>query len=160
VVGAECPHNINDHESLTAEGILTTIAGTVAITGSNDVFYKAEPLVVMSPEHAGTVAAGGYSKADAKRFLYEHARLPLGKFSKENIERRLRVKFPERFANAGMDAPVPMVQDPDDFMIVVIGGAGKHSAFIPTFGATHAVTRALKLRDGQLAPSVEAFRRK
>ena len=160
VIGAECPHNINDHESLTAEGILTTIAGTVAITGTNDVFYKAEPLVVMSPEHAGTVAAGGYSKADAKRFLYEHARLPLGKFSKENIERRLRVKFPERFAHAGMDAPVPMVQDPDDFMIVVIGGAGKHSAFIPTFGATHAVTRALKLRDGQLAPSVEAFRRK
>lgn len=159
VVGAECPHNINDHESLTAEGILTTIAGTVAITGTNDVFYKAEPLVVMSPEHAATVAAGGYSKADAKRFLYEHARLPLGKFSSENIERRLRVKFPERFAKAGMDAPVPMVQDPDDFMIVVIGGAGKHSAFIPTFGATHAVTRALKLRDGQLAPSVEAFRR-
>lgn len=159
VVGAECPHNINDHESLTAEGILTTIAGTVAITGTNDVFYKAEPLVVMSPEHAATVAGGGYSKADAKRFLYEHARLPLGRFSKENIERRLRIKFPERFANAGMDALVPMVQDPDDFMIVVLGGAGKHSAFIPTFGATHAVTRALKLRDGQFAQSVEAFRR-
>jgi hypothetical protein len=159
VVGAECPHNINDHESLTAEGILTTIAGTVAITGANDLFYKAEPLVIMSPEHAATVAAGGYSKADAKRFLYEHARLPLGKFSKENIERRLRIKYPERFAKAGMDAPVPMVQDADDFMIVVIGGAGKHSAFIPTFGATHAVTRALKLHDGQLAPSVEAFRR-
>jgi len=158
VVGAECPHNINDHESLTAEGILTTIAGTVAITGTNDVFYKAEPVVVMSPEHAGTVAAGGFSKADAKRFLFEHARLPLGRFSKENIERRLRVKFPERFAKAGMDALVPMVQDADDFMIVVLGGAGKHSAFIPTFGATHAVTRALKLRDGQLANSVEAFR--
>ena len=29
VVGAECPHNINDHESITAEGILTTIAGTM-----------------------------------------------------------------------------------------------------------------------------------
>ena len=159
VVGAECPHNINDHESLTAEGILTTIAGTVAITGTNDVFYKAEPVVVMSPEHAGTVAAGGFSKADAKRFLFEHARLPLGRFSKENIERRLRVKFPERFAKAGMDALVPMVQDADDFMIVVLGGAGKHSAFIPTFGATHAVTRALKLRDGLLAQSVEEFRR-
>lgn len=159
VVGAECPHNINDHESLTAEGILTTIAGTVAITGTNDVFYKAEPVVVMSPEHAGTVAAGGFSKADAKRFLYEHARLPLGKFSRENIERRLKVKYPERFAKAGMDAPVPMVQDADDFMIVVLGGAGKHSAFIPTFGATHAVTRALKRRDGQFAQSVEDFRR-
>ncbi len=160
VVGAECPHNINDHESLTAEGILTTIAGTVAITGTNDVFYKAEPLVIMSPEHAATVAGGGYSKADAKRFLFEHARLPLGRFSKENIERRLRLKFPERFAKAGMDALVPMVQDANDFMIVVLGGAGKHSAFIPTFGATHAVTRALKLRDGKLANSVEEFRKR
>jgi hypothetical protein len=30
----------------------------------------------------------------------------------------------------------------------------KHSASIPTFGATKAVTRALKRKDGQLAMSV------
>ena len=112
VVGAECPHNVNDHESITAEGILTTIAGTVAITGSNDVVCadQAEPLVVIGPEHAATVAGGGYSKADAKRFIYEHAQLPLGKFSKENIERVLRIRFPERFAKAEMDALVPTAQ--------------------------------------------------
>ena len=39
VIGAECPHNINDHESLSAEGILTTIAGTMATPASNDVYY-------------------------------------------------------------------------------------------------------------------------
>ena len=39
VVGAECPHNMNDHESITGLGILTTIAGTMAITGSNDLYY-------------------------------------------------------------------------------------------------------------------------
>ncbi|MFN7087941.1 MAG: hypothetical protein ACK4N4_15135 [Burkholderiales bacterium] len=159
VVGAECPHNINDHESLSAEGILTTIAGTMAITGSNDIFYKAEPVLVMSPEHAATVAAGGFSKADAKRFLFEHARLPLGRFSRENIERRLKVKYPQRFAHADMEAPVPVVQEAGDLLIVVLGGAGKHSAFIPTFGATRAVTRALKCRDGRLAQSVNDFRR-
>ncbi len=159
VVGAEGPHNINDHESVTAEGILTTIAGTVAITGTNDVFYldQAQPLVVMGPEHAATVARGGYSKAAAKRFLHEHAQLPLGRFSNENIERRLRKKYPERYADK--DALVPMAQSPDKFMIVVLGGAGKHSAFVPTFGITSAVTRALKLSDGQLARSVEAFKR-
>ena len=43
VVGAECPHNINDHESLSGQGILTTIAGTMAITGSNDIYYSAQP---------------------------------------------------------------------------------------------------------------------
>lgn len=159
VVGAECPHNVNDHESLTAEGILTTIAGTMGVTGANDVYYAAQPVVVMAPEHARTVADGGYSRSDARRFLQQHAHLPLGKFSKENIERRLRVTWKERYANAAMDAPVFLVQNAEDIIIAVIGGAGKHSAYIPTFGATRAVTRALKRRDGAYARSVEDFRR-
>ncbi len=157
VIGAECPHNVNDHESLSAEGLLTTIAGTLAITGSNDVFYKAEPLVVMSPEHAAAVAAK-FSKLDAKRFLYEHARLPLGRFSEENIERRFRAKNPERYAQASLDTPVPMVQCAEDIMIAVIGGAGKHSACIPTFGATRAVTRAITNKDGHAVRSAEECR--
>lgn len=158
VVGAECPHNVNDHESLTAQGILTTIAGTMGIAGSNDVYYAAQPVVVMSPEHAKTVAAGGFSKLDAKRFLQQHAHLPLGKFSKENIERRIRVTWKERYVNAGMDAPVFLVQNAEDIIVAVIGGAGKHSAYIPTFGATRPVTRALKRHDGRYAGSVEEFR--
>ena len=43
---------------------------------------------------------------------------------------------------------------PEDIIIAVIGGAGKHSAYIPTFGATRSVTRALKRRDGAYARSV------
>jgi hypothetical protein len=42
----------------------------------------------------------------------------------------------------------------------VIGGAGKHSAVIHTFGATQAVTRALKTRDGNYAKSVADFKRR
>jgi hypothetical protein len=160
VIGAECPHNVNDHESITAEGILTTIAGTMLDAGGNDVYYEAQPLVVMGPEHAKTVADGGFSKADARRFLHSHAHLPLGRFSKENIERRLRVTWKDKYANAAMDAPVHMVQRPEDILIAVIGGAGKHSAVIQTFGATRAVTRALKTRDGRLARSVADFRKK
>jgi hypothetical protein len=158
VVGAECPHNVNDHESITAEGILTTIAGTMLDTGANDVFYEAQPLIVMGPEHAKTVAAGGFSKAEARRFLHQHAHLPLGRFSKENIDRRLRITWKEQFANAGLDAPVPMVRRAEDILIAVIGGAGKHSAVINTFGATKAVTRPLKLRDGSYARSVADFK--
>jgi hypothetical protein len=157
VIGAECPRNVNDHESISAEGILTTIAGTLVGTGTNDVYYAACPLVVMGPEHARTVAGGGYSKADAKRFIQEHAHLPMGRFSKENIERRLRVTWKDRLGGAGLDAPVYMVQQPEDLLIAVIGGAGKHSAIVQTFGATKAVTRALRLRDGSLARSVKDF---
>src|SRR5688572_24596129 len=160
VIGAECPHNVNDHESITAEGILTTIAGTMLDTGANDVFYDAQPLVVMGPEHAKTVAEGGMTKAQAKRFLQEHAHLPMGRFSRENIERRLRITWKDTLGKAGLDAPVPMVRKAEDLLIAVIGGAGKHSAIINTFGATKAVTRALKLRDGSYARSVADFRQK
>jgi hypothetical protein len=114
----------------------------------------------MGPEHARTVAEGGYDKARARRFLHEHAHLPLGRFSKENIERRLRVTYKDRYARAGNDAPVHMVRRPEDILIAVIGGAGKHSAVINTFGATRPVTRALKLRDGRFAKSVADFRGK
>ena len=161
VFGAECPHNVNDHESISAEGILTTIAGTLIAVGANDVHYpQAQPLIILGPEHAKTVAEGGFSKADAKRFLHEHAQLPMRRFSKENIKRRLRITFKERLGAAGLDAPVPMVQSPESILIAVIGGAGKHSAVIHTFGATRPVTRALKLRDGRFAKSVSEFRRK
>jgi hypothetical protein len=159
VIGAECPRNVNDHESITAEGILTTIAGTLVGTGTNDIYYESQPLIVMGPEHARTVADGGYSKAGAKRYIHEHAHLPLGRFSKENIERRMRITWKEKYATAGMDAPVYMVQKPEDILIAVIGGAGKHSAVIQTFGATKAITRPLKLRDGSYARSVEDFKR-
>lgn len=160
VIGAECPHNVNDHESITGEGILTTIAGTMLDAGTNDIYYDAQPLVVMGPEHAKTVADDGMSKAQAKRFLQEHAHLPMGRFSKENIERRLRVTWKDTLGAAGLDAPVPMVRKADDILIAVIGGAGKHSAIINTFGATKAVTRALRRRDGSFAGSVDDFRRR
>ncbi len=135
------------------------VTGTVAVTGMNNVYYAGEPLIVFGPEHAATVAAGGYTKARVKRYILEHATIPRSKFSAAIFERRIRAGFPARFADAGPDEPVPVAQRADDVMVVVIGGAGKHSMFIPTFGATRSITRALKLRDGTLARSVEDFRR-
>ena len=159
VVAAEPPHNVNDHESTTAGGVMKTLAGTVATTGVNNINNRlSEPVILFGPEHAATVASGGFSKQDVKEYLYEHARVPLGKFSDENRERRLRVTFSERFATAGLDAMVPMCQSPQDYIVIVVGGAGKHSAVIPTFGNERSVTRALKRRDGTFAASVEDVR--
>lgn len=158
VVAAEGPHNVNDHESTSGEGILKTIAGTVAITGSNNAHHDARPVIALCPEHAATIAGSGFSKADVKRYLHENARVPLSKFSTENVERRLRKKFPERYANAGLDTLVPMANRPEDYIVIVVGGAGKHSAFIPTFGSHWPVTRALKHEDGRLVQSIHELR--
>ncbi|HXF66709.1 MAG TPA: hypothetical protein VNK67_08445 [Burkholderiales bacterium] len=162
VFAAEAPHNVNDHESLSAEGVLTSIAGTIAIPGANNIYFDGEPLVVFGPEHAATVAREGYSKADVKKFFYERARLPLGKLSRENVERRIRVYplYKGEFVHAGPEALVPIIKSPDGVYIAVVGGAGKHSAYVPTFGSSRPVTRALRRRDGEFARSIEDFRRR
>ena len=55
-----------------------TSPGTVATTGSNNVRNAlSDPVILFGPEHAATVAAGGYSKTNVKEYLYEHARVPL-----------------------------------------------------------------------------------
>jgi hypothetical protein len=159
VIAAEGPHNVNDHESITAEGILTMVAGTMAITGSNNAYYAGQPCVAFGPEHAQTVAGGGFSKAEVKHWLYEHATLPLGRFSKEGIDRRFRRKLAEQYKDAPLDEPVRMFAKPEDLLVIVTGGAGKHSAYIPTFGNTRAVTRALTRPDGELVRSIEELKR-
>ena len=139
VCGSEAPHNVNDHASNTARGIVATVAGTAAIVGHNNIYLGGEPLVVLGPEHAATVAADGWSKADFKRALWERARVPLSAFSPENIERFSGID-PEGFRDRPSDHLVPIARDWRDVMVIVAGGAGKHSAVIPTFGMTRSVT--------------------
>jgi hypothetical protein len=139
VCGAEAPHNVNDHGSTTPEGMLLTLAGTAATTGSNNIYLAGEPLVILGPEHAQTLALTGWSKAEVKRRLWELIRIRLDRFSAENLARFATID-PARFANQPPDAEVRWCLRPDDLMIIVAGGPGKHSSLVPTFGATRSVT--------------------
>lgn len=163
VIGAEAPHNVNDHGSVSAEGVLTTIAESMSEPGSNNTYYHDEgPWVVLSPEHAEIVARDGWSKADVKQFLFERSKIAVERFSRENLERFLVHRWPPPLrdevsswlGNSGPSVRIPLSKDPSGFNVVVAGGAGKHSLFIPTFGSTRSVTLALTLRDGQPAQRV------
>jgi hypothetical protein len=143
VCASEAPHNINDHGSATAEGIVTTVAGTAATVGSNNIYLGGEPLLVLGPEHAATVAGGGWSKADFKRALWERAQVPLSRFDPANLE-RFAVIHPAGFKDRPPETLAPIARAWSDIMVVVAGGAGKHSVLIPTFGATRSVTRRIE----------------
>ena len=143
VCGSEAPHNVNDHASITPEGIVTTVAYTAATVGHNNIYLGGEPLIVFGPEHAATVASGGWSKDDVKRAIWERARVPIAHLSPENHERFSGI-HPEGFRDKPPDTRVPIARDWRDVMIVVAGGAGKHSAVIPTFGMTRSITRRIE----------------
>jgi hypothetical protein len=151
VVGGEAPHNINDHEAVTAGGVLTTICGAMAQSGQNTVYYtNAEPLLILGPEHAATIAREGLSKEDVQRAVFEDARIPITRFGREVIERRLHRRMGHKYKNRPVapDTLVSIAQRWEDVMVIVAGGAGKHSMWVPTFGATRSVTRAILKSDG------------
>jgi hypothetical protein len=158
VIGAENPHNINDHESHTAVGILTTVAYSLAQVGSNNAYHQTECAVLFGPEHAATVAGDGWSKAQVRQFLYEHARNPLAHFSPENQVGRFQRRFGDRFPDLRPDSKIPIARAPENFLIAVVGGAGKHSCALFTFGTTQAVTRPIALASGRPARALQEFK--
>ncbi len=164
VIGAEAPHNVNDHGSYSAIGLLTTIAQTMSQPGSNNAYlYDEGPWVVIGPEHAASIARDGWSKQKVKEFLFEHSQIALERWSRENVEAYLLVRWPAPLAEkvrAWLKDPSQKVRTPlckraEDINVVVAGGAGKHSLFIPTFGATVSVTRPIAGRDGAPAKSIK-----
>ncbi len=139
VCGSEAPHNVNDHGSTTGDSLIRALVGTAATTGSNNIYIGGEPLVILGPEHAQTFAGSGWSKADLRRAIWERARVRLDRFSPENLE-RFAVTDPARFKGRLLADEVALCASPDDIMVIVAGGPGKHSAIVPTFGATRSVT--------------------
>jgi hypothetical protein len=140
VFGCEGPHNIQDHYSNTALGVLLTVAGAMGQAGSNNLLGRGWPLLSLGPEHAATIAKEGYTKQKVKEFLFEHARFPLARlgpeYRRQQVDRWGVVDAP--------DTMVPIVRAADDISIIVAGGAGKHSSWQPTFGdGTHWTRRRI-----------------
>lgn len=122
VFGAESPHNINDHRSKTAEELLLTVSSTMATAGNNNVLVGGEYLLVLSPEHAATVAGSGFSLADIRTYVFENARLDIKRIAEPNLE-IMRIE----------DGRALILESPDRLLVMVGGGPGKHSMCLPTF---------------------------
>jgi hypothetical protein len=144
VFGGEGPHNVNDHVSTTAPGILNNVADVATSLGSNVGWYlsQSQLLVVLGPEHAATIAADGFSRADVQRFVFEHARMPLGRMKLGGMWGMH--DWPEWMAKATDDSVrLPRVPSADDVYVMVGGGSGKHSCVVPNCTFSRAVSRAL-----------------
>lgn len=133
----EAPHNFHDMESDHPARILDKCAAAMATLGHNNVaISQGEFFVALSPEHAATAAAHGWTRRDIATYLYERARLPAG---------FVRSQFASLAWSPWMhavpdDAPLPMTGHPDNIRVFVCGGAGKHSCVIPSWGMTSSVT--------------------
>lgn len=134
----EGPHNVHDAEAAGDPAlILDKIASAMTSLGQNNApISQAEYFIVLGPEHAASIAERALTRRDVSDYLFNTARLPA---------RLFRTHFQELAWAAWMkavddDALLPMTGDADNIKVVVVGGPGKHSLVVPSWGMTRSVT--------------------
>ena len=150
--------DVLDFANTTPERLLQTVvsAATNIAIGSTGRWLEghwADPrtkvevrdhgLLMLCPEHAAIIAKHGWSKADVRRFLYEHARLPfrLLRWTKEPstlIAGRPDLQWLLRYP----DLELPIFEVPECFEIVVVGGPAGRSMYF--YGAHEPVTKPIE----------------
>ena len=151
MMALDSPHNVNDHRSKTAEDLIDTIIHTAAVAGCNNSHVPGEMLIIMSPEHAKTIADDGWSKEDVKNYFHENAVVPV------ELGDRGGRKLDSEWVREGN---VPITRKPEDVVIVVAGGPGRHTMICHGFGtSSESVTELIKLADGSPASSVIDFKK-
>src|SRR5262249_31277426 len=70
VMAAEAPHQFYNQLSNTAEGVLTTLADNMRVSGN--VMGQPQYVIVLAGEHMRTVAASGWGKKEIRDFVWKH----------------------------------------------------------------------------------------
>jgi hypothetical protein len=139
VMAASGPHQFYNQLSSTAEGVLTTLADDMRISGN--VMGQPQYAVVLAGEHMRVIAGDGWDKPRIREFLFAHTR-----------NTHAHLKRTHRMAGAMQPGDEqrwrPLVESPDDILVVAAGGrAGAFSCYIPGWGSrrsSQAVTKEVK----------------
>ncbi|HSQ06001.1 MAG TPA: hypothetical protein VLN59_18335 [Burkholderiales bacterium] len=142
VVGAAGTVNMNTHAK-DANDLLRVIADTMIHPTSNDYWIGGEPWIVLSPEHAHVLHREGLTKADVKRELWERSKMAAGRMAAKDLS-RTRVARTAELGPVTEETLLPITVAPESIGIIVAGGPGTHSVYVPSFGDTRAVTREIE----------------
>jgi hypothetical protein len=143
VIGASPGHNLFTYGCETGGEILDHFIGGLTALGHNNVIFPTGPLLVIGPEHAGVLARDGFDKPAIRKAIFERARIPLSHFVERTVRglHHRRSRWFEQFPDADH---IGVADDASHVSIVVAGGAGIHSQFVPTSFSYHPVTRVIK----------------
>lgn len=146
VVGALGTWNMN-MTARNAEEVLAMLGDTMQYPASSDYMYGGAPFVILSPQHAQLFHKAGWSKAEVKRRLWEASKIRAGRSKGSEFERMANGRRAE-LGEITQDTMVPISVEPDDINIVVAGGPGSHSVFVPVSAHTRSVTKEIVLTEG------------
>ena len=144
VIGAEGTMNMNSHAK-DADQLLSAFAETMIHPPSNEYTHGGEPFLIVGPEHADVLHRAGLAKADVKRELWLRSRMAAGRMTDRD---RARVLDSRKDEFTAIDAAtlLPISTRPEDIQLIVAGGPGTHSVYVPCFGNSRAVTVEVESR--------------
>lgn len=132
-------HQISNGLSSTPEGLLTTLCAHMRISAGT--MRQPQYALIFAGEHMVTIARSGWTRDDIKRYCFENSKISVAELKRSNIQDGAVIAADER-------TMVPLVESPDDFLVIMAGGrAGVQSAFIPGWGGkagSQSVTREIR----------------
>ena len=138
VVASDAPNQFYNQLSNTAEGVLTTLADNMRISGQ--VMGQSTYVVVLAGEHMRTIAADGWDKKRIRQFLFDHTQN-----SHAHLKRTGRMTGD---VAQGDEQKMRPLTELENILIVAAGGrAGAFSCFIPGWGSaksSQAVTKEIR----------------
>jgi len=132
----EAPHGVSEHTARTAKQVLKSISFALATVWTFRACLGYEALVVLCPEHALTIHRAGWTKRQARDFLFENTGVPVRAYddAPDAEGSQLISKYKEILIDG--ERCYQKFPAPESIRIVVAGGtAGKFSAVIGSWAA-------------------------
>jgi hypothetical protein len=135
VLAAEPPHSVTNHVANDPQGVLDSIVSAMSTIAHNNAVSSGHCAVVLGVEHARTIAAHGWRRADIRSYLWMNAGNRFGALAFEHRYGRVYNRNLPVWYKREPDSRIPIVRSPDHIHLFVAGGeAGRFSAFIPGWG--------------------------
>jgi thiol-disulfide isomerase/thioredoxin len=127
----EPPHGVSEHNARKPEQVLKAICYALATVWTYRDCMRSEAIVILCPEHATTVAKAGWTKRQARDFLFENTGIPIREYETVGDAEGSRGMAGYREIRINGEPCYQKFKAPEDIRIVVAGGtAGKFSAVI------------------------------
>ena len=136
VASGHAPVTVNSRHGTDAESVLLSFADTMSCAAMA-IGWPGEWMLVVGPEHALTFKDEGFSKADIRAFLMDHAQRP--------VKELKRMGMWQGAIEPGDESTMATAaRAPEDIMVLAGGGSGGRYSSIINLAVFRAKTRKIE----------------